>query len=116
MSRRPPTDGRALLCPPLTKRIAGSLTKLISAAALLAPDLGFFGNPGPPCGTGTVPGQLPSNPLSNSPPSSAGPVRFFLSGRLRMPADLRTTVVIDYQDVHLVGHSVFDRHLPKHET
>lgn len=33
-----------------------------------------------------------------------------------MAADLRTTVIIDYQNVHLVGHAVFDRHLPKHET
>ena len=33
-----------------------------------------------------------------------------------MPEYLRTTVVIDYQSVHLVGHSVFDKHLPQHET
>lgn len=33
-----------------------------------------------------------------------------------MPADLRATIVIDYQNVHLVGHSVFDKHMPKHET
>lgn len=33
-----------------------------------------------------------------------------------MSADLRTTVVIDYQNVHLVGHAAFDKHLPKHET
>jgi hypothetical protein len=30
--------------------------------------------------------------------------------------ELRTTVVIDYQNVHLVGHAAFDEHLPKHET
>jgi len=33
-----------------------------------------------------------------------------------VPEYLRTTVVIDYQNVHLVGHSVFDKYLPKHET
>ncbi len=33
-----------------------------------------------------------------------------------MAADLRTTIVIDYQNVHLVGHAAFDKHLPKHET
>ncbi len=33
-----------------------------------------------------------------------------------MTAELRTTVVIDYQNVHLVGHAAFDKHLPKHET
>lgn len=33
-----------------------------------------------------------------------------------MSTDLRTTVVIDYQNVHLVGHALFDMHLPKHET
>ncbi len=30
--------------------------------------------------------------------------------------ELRTTVVIDYQNVHLVGHAAFDERLPKHET
>lgn len=35
-----------------------------------------------------------------------------------MGADLRATVVIDYQNVHLTGHGLFaaTRHLPKHET
>ena len=36
--------------------------------------------------------------------------------RLCVPEYLRTTVVIDYQNVHLVGRSVFDKYLPKHET
>ncbi|WP_158609640.1 NYN domain-containing protein [Cellulomonas triticagri] len=32
--------------------------------------------------------------------------------------DLRAVVVVDYQNVHLTGHHLFDstRHLPKHET
>lgn len=35
-----------------------------------------------------------------------------------MGADLRTSVVVDYQNVHLTGHDLFDstRHLPRHET
>lgn len=35
-----------------------------------------------------------------------------------MSADLRATVVIDYQNVHLTGHGLFasTQHLPKHET
>ena len=33
-----------------------------------------------------------------------------------MPAELRTTVVVDYQNTHLVGHGVFSEHLPRHET
>lgn len=33
-----------------------------------------------------------------------------------MSVDLRTTVVIDYQNIHLVGHGLFDATLPKHET
>lgn len=35
-----------------------------------------------------------------------------------MSKDLRTVVVIDYQNVHLTGHGLFasTRYLPKHET
>ena len=35
-----------------------------------------------------------------------------------MGSDLRTSVVMDYQNVHLTGHGLFDstRMLPKHET
>lgn len=35
-----------------------------------------------------------------------------------MPAELRTSVVVDYQNVHLTGHSLFPatRYLPRHET
>lgn len=35
-----------------------------------------------------------------------------------MSKDLRTVVVIDYQNVHLTGHGLFSstRYLPKHET
>ncbi len=53
---------------------------------------------------------------SNSPPSSRTGGVFSVSEGLQVAADLRTTVVIDYQNVHLVGHAAFDKHLPKHET
>lgn len=35
-----------------------------------------------------------------------------------MTAELRTTVVIDYQNLHLTGHGLFEatKYLPKHET
>lgn len=35
-----------------------------------------------------------------------------------MAGELRTVIVIDYQNVHLTGHQLFEatRHLPKHET
>ena len=35
-----------------------------------------------------------------------------------MPAMLRTTIVIDYQNVHLTGHGLFSstKNLPRHET
>ncbi len=35
-----------------------------------------------------------------------------------MSGDLRTSIVVDYQNVHLTGHGLFasTRHLPKHDT
>lgn len=35
-----------------------------------------------------------------------------------MADELRTSVIIDYQNVHLTGHDLFDstRYLPRHET
>ena len=35
-----------------------------------------------------------------------------------MPTELRASIVIDYQNVHLTGHGLFDttRQLPRHET
>lgn len=46
-----------------------------------------------------------------------GLVGLFLRGA-RVSADLRTTVIVDYQNVHLVGHDLFasTRLLPRHET
>lgn len=40
---------------------------------------------------------------------------FFLGAAVN---DLRTAVIVDYQNVHLVGHSLYDstRLRPKHDT